>query len=226
MITTSQFQERLIEYLDGDLPEAECREVEEYLRAHPETTRLEGDLALLSAAGRSIRESSYPADLLLDANRALAARLGGRSDDVASAREAVPVRSGNGSPRTPCPAPAPHHRRRWRPRTLAAALAATAILLAGAASQRAAIAEVAGSLLQRIRVTIDGRPVEIREAVETEDGVILVVEDDGADDGVRMFHGPSASEPFPAGKMGASSPGVPTQSWGEVKEAVEVEASP
>ena len=79
MITTSQFQERLIEYLDGELPEAERREVEEYLRAHPEAARLEGDLALLSEAGRSIRESSYPADLLLEANRALAARLAARS---------------------------------------------------------------------------------------------------------------------------------------------------
>ena len=38
-------------------------------------------------------------------------------------------------------------------------LAAAAILLAGAASQRAAIAEVASSLLQRIRVTIDGEPL-------------------------------------------------------------------
>ena len=190
MINASQFQERLIEYLDGELPEAERREVEEYLRAHPETAGLKGDLALLSAAGRSIRESSYPADLLLEANRALAARLGGRSDGVGSVREAAPLLSGNGSPQTPGPTPAPRNRRRWRPRALAAALAAAAILLAGAASQRAAIAEVAGSLLERIRVsvTVDGRPVEIREAVEIEDGVILVVADDGADDGVRKFH--------------------------------------
>ena len=187
MITTSQFQDRLIEYLDGELPEAERREVEEYLRAHPETAGLRGDLALLSAAGRSIRESSYPADLLLDANRALAARLGGRSDDVGSVREAAPVLSGNGSPRVPGSTSGPHRRQRWRPRALAAALAAAAVLLAGAASQRAAIAEVAGSLLQRISMTIDGEPVEIREAVETEDGVILVVEDDGADDGVRKL---------------------------------------
>lgn len=189
MITTSQFQERLIEYLDGELPEAERREVEEYLQAHPETSGLKGDLALLSEAGRSIRESRYPADLLLDANRALAARLGGRTDDAAPVREAVSVPSGNGSPRVPGPTSAPHRRQRWGPRSIAAALAAAAVLLAGAASQRAAIAEVAGSLLQRIRVsvTVDGRPVEIREAVEIEDGVILVVADDGADDGVRKL---------------------------------------
>ena len=161
MITTSQFQERLIEYLDGELPEAEGREVEEYLRVHPEAAELEGDLALLSAAGRSIRESSYPADLLLDANRSLAARLGGRSDDVASVREAPPVLSGNGSGRVPGPTSAPHRRQRWGPRSIAAALAVAAILLAGAASQRAAIAEVAGSLLERIRVTIDGEPAEL-----------------------------------------------------------------
>ncbi len=188
MITTSQFQERLIEYLDGELPEVERREVEEYLRVHPETAGLKGDLAQLSEAGRSIRESNYPADLLLDANRSLAARLGGRSDDAVSVREAASAPSGNGSPRVPGPTSAPHRRQRWRPRAVAAALAAAAVLLAGAASQRAAIAEVAGSLLERVSMTIDGRPVEIREAVETEDGVILVVEDDGADDGVRKFH--------------------------------------
>ncbi len=280
MITTSQFQERLIEYLDGELPEAEGREVEEYLRVHPEAAELEGDLALLSAAGRSIRESSYPADLLLDANRAMAARLAGRSDDVASLREAAPVLSGNGSRRV-AGSSAPHRRRRWRPRAIAAALAAAAVLLAGAASQRAAIAEVAGSLLERIRVsvTVDGRPVEIREAVEIEDGVILVVADDAADDGLRklelvqvtetldesgdrvvavdvnqdraplglpdgvleieigdpdsleggeMIRVRSGSGPFPAAKAGAALPGVPPQSWGEVKEAVDpkVEASP
>ena len=157
MITTSQFQNRLIEYLDGELSEAECREVEEYLQAHPEAAELKGDLALLSEAGRSIRESGYPADLLLEANRSLAARLGGRTDDAASVREATSVPSGNGSLRVPGPTSAPHRRQRWRPRALAAALAAAAVLLAGAASQRAAIAEVAGSLLQRIRVTvIDG----------------------------------------------------------------------
>ena len=132
MITTSQFHDRLIEYLDGELSEVERREVREYLQAHPEAAELEGDLALLSAAGRSIRESNYPADLLLDANRTLAARC----DDEASLREAVPVPSGNGSPQIPGSTSAPHRRQGWRAPALAAALAAVASLLAGAASQR------------------------------------------------------------------------------------------
>ena len=237
MITTSQFQERLIEYLDGELPEAERREVEEYLRAHPEAARLEGDLALLSEAGRSIRESSYPADLLLDANRALAARLAARSDEAASSRGAVPAFSGNGSPEISDSSPATH-RRRWRPRALAAALAGAAVLLAGAASQRAAIAEVASSLLHTIsvnldgdgaiEVAIDGEPVEVRETIESGDGgFIIVIHDD--DNGIdhhlenlirRTIDGETAELLFPAGKTGASSPGVPARSWGDVKEAV------
>ena len=66
---------------------------------------------------------------------------------MASPRGAGPVLSGNGSPPDRTSA---LHRRRWRPRAIAAALAAVAVLLAGVASQRAAIAEVAGSLLLRI----------------------------------------------------------------------------
>ena len=244
MITTSQFQERLIEYLDGELSDTERMEVEEYLRAHPEAAELEGDLALLSEAGRSIRESSYPADLLLEANRALAARLAARSSEAASSRGAVPAFSGNDSPQTPGPTPAPHRRRRWRPRALAAVLAAAAILLAGAASQRAAIAEVASSLLHRIsvnidgdgeiEVTIDGEPVEVRETIQTGDGgFIMVIQDDdnGIDhleDLIRTFDGEAAELLFPVGKTGAKSPGVPARSWGDVKESVdpEVETSP
>ena len=74
MITTEQFENRLIEYLDGELSDAERREVEEYLQAHPEAMDLKGDFSLLGAAGKSIRESTFPADLLLEANRKLAAR--------------------------------------------------------------------------------------------------------------------------------------------------------
>ena len=250
MITTSQFQERLIEYLDGDLPEAERREVEEYLRVHPEAARLEGDLARLSEAGRSIRESSYPADLLLEANRALAARWAARSDEAASSRAAVPAFSGNGSPEMSGSSPAPH-RRRWRPRALAAALAAAAILLAGAVSQRAAIAEVASSLVHRIsisvtsdsdgrsfEVTIDGEPVEVRETIETGDGGVIMVihgDDNGMidhdlngmidhdllEDLILTIDGEPVELPLPAGKTGDSSPGVPARSWGDVKEAVD-----
>ena len=183
MITTSQFQERLIEYLDGELPEAERREVEEYLRAHPEAARLEGDLALLSEAGRSIRESSYPADLLLDANRALAARLAARSSEAASSRGAVPAFSANDSPEISGSSPAPH-RRRWRPRALAAGLAAAAILLAGAASQRAAIAEVASSLLHRIRVTIDGELLSSEQQQQLQEFVQVTETLDESDDRV------------------------------------------
>ena len=243
MITTSQFQERLIEYLDGELSEAECREVEEYLQAHPGAAELKGDLALLSEAGRSIRESSYPADLLLDANRSLAACLGGRSDDVGSVREAAPLLYGNGSPQRPGPTSAPHRRQRWGPRSIAAALAAAAVLLAGAASQRAAIAEAAGSLLQRIRVSIDGEQwhelerlvIERKETVDG--GVIYLTKMPEEGDTLRISFPEqgdtlrvplSESGTFPAGKMGASSPGVPAQSWGEVKEAVDpkVDTSP
>lgn len=252
MITTSQFQERLIEYLDGGLPEAERREVEEYLEAHPEAARLEGDLARLSEAGRSIRESSYPADLLLEANRALAARLAARSSEAASSRGAVPAFSANGSPEMSGSSPAPH-RRRWRPRALAAALAAAAVLLAGAASQRAAIAEVASSLLQRIWVSIDGEQwgeaVQIKETVDG--GFIYLSKFHGIfpeeGDTIRVFlpeQGDTLRFPFflpeerdsirvisgppPAGKMGPGFPDVPARSWGDVKEAVDpaIEASP
>ena len=248
MITTSQFQERLIEYLDGDLPEAERREVEEYLRAHPEAARLKGDLARLSEAGRSIRESSYPADLLLEANRALAARLAARSSEAASSRGAAPAFSGNGSPEISGSSPAPH-RRRWRPRSLAAVLAGVAILLAGAASQRAAIAEVASSLLHRIRVSTDGEQWHGLVKKETADGKsIYVSEIHPVEEGdtIRVFfpeQGDTLRIPFPteegdtirvisrswpAGKTGVSSPDVPAQSWGDVKEAVDpaAEASP
>ena len=251
MITTSQFQERLIEYLDGELPEAERREVEEYVRAHPEAARLEGDLALLSEAGRSLRESSYPADLLLEANRALAARLAARSSSVASRRSA-PDPVGNGSPRIPDPTPAPRRRRRLRPRSLAAALASLAILLAGAASEKAVIAEVASSLVQRIWVSIDGEQwgeaVQIKETVdggffylskghsifpEEGDTIRVFLPEQGDTlrfpfflperDSIRVISGPP-----PAGKDGTGFPGVPAPSWGDVKEAVDpaVEAPP
>ena len=185
MITTSQFQERLIEYLDGELPEAERREVEEYLRAHPEAAEFKGDLALLSEAGRSIRQSSYPANLLLEANRALAARLAARSSEAASSRGAVPAFSGNGSPEMSDSSPAPRSRR-WRPRALAAVLAGAAVLLAGAVSQKAAIAEVASSLLHRISLTIDGEPlsseqqqqlrefIQVTDTLESDDRVVTV----------------------------------------------------
>ena len=95
MITTEQFEHKLIEYLDGELSDAEKREVEEYLQAHPEAIELKGDFSLLCAAGKSIRESAFPADLLLEANRKLTARLAdSRPEDATS----TPVASSNGSP--------------------------------------------------------------------------------------------------------------------------------
>ena len=153
MITTEQFELKLIEYLDGELSDAEKREVEEYLQAHPEAIDLKGDFSLLCAAGKSIRESTFPADLLLEANRKLAARLADqRREDVAS----TPVESYNGSPRTvPSRTRLSNWRRRFRPPVLAAALAALAILLVGAVTQRAALADIASSLLQRIVVTFN-----------------------------------------------------------------------
>ncbi len=50
----------------------------------------------------------------------------------------------------------------------------------------------------------------------------------GETDGVHMLRVRSGSEPLPAGKMGARSPDVPAQSWGDVKGAagLKVEASP
>ncbi len=156
MITTEQFEHKLIEYLAGELSDAERREVEEYLQTHPEASELKGDFSLLCAAGKSIRESNFPADLLLAANRQLAARLAdSRRKDVAS----TPSASSNGSP-----AIAPHRtllanwRRRLRPPVLAAVLAALAILLVGAVTQRAALADMASSLLQRV-VTFNDEPL-------------------------------------------------------------------
>jgi hypothetical protein len=153
MITTEQFEHKLIEYLDGELSDAEKREVEEYLQAHPEVIELKGDFSLLCAAGKSIRESTFPADLLLEANRKLAARLDdSRQEHVAP----IPVASSNGSPETvPSRTLLSNLRRRFRPPVLAAALAALALLLVGAVTQRAALADIASSLLQRIAVTFN-----------------------------------------------------------------------
>ena len=181
MITTEQFEHKLIEYLDGELSDAEKREVEEYLQAHPEAIDLKGDLSLLCAAGRSIRESNFPADLLLESNRKLAARLAdSRQEHVAS----TPIASNNGSPETtPSRTWLPNWRRRFRPPVLAAALAALAILFVGV-TQRAALADIANSLLQ-IVATFNDEPlsdnqqqtfdelVEITETVD-EDGEQLV----------------------------------------------------
>ena len=157
MITTEQFEHKLIEYLDGGLSDAEKREVEEYLQAHPEAIELKGDFSLLCAAGKSIRESTFPADLLLEANRKLAARLAdSRQEHVAP----IPIASSNGSPETvPNRTLLSNRRRRLRPPVLAAVLAALAILLVGAVTQRAALADIASSLLQRIVVTINGEPL-------------------------------------------------------------------
>ena len=157
MITTEQFEHKLIEYLDGELSDAEKREVEEYLQAHPEAIDLKGDFSLLCAAGRSIRESAFPADLLLEANRKLAARLAdSRQEDVAP----ISVASDNGSPETvPNRTLLSNRRRRLRPPVLAAVLAALAILTVGAVTQRAALADIASSLLQRIVVTFNDEPL-------------------------------------------------------------------
>ena len=156
MITTEQFEHKLIEYLDGELSDAEKREVEEYLQAHPEAIKLKGDFSLLCAAGSSIRESTFPADLLLEANRKLAARL----DDSRQKHVApIPIASDNGSPETvPSRTWLPNWRRRFRPPVLAAVLAALAILLVGVITQRAALADIASSLL-RIVVTFNDEPL-------------------------------------------------------------------
>ena len=187
MITTEQFENRLIEYLDGELSDAERREVEEYLQAHPEAMDLKGDFSLLGAAGKSIRESTFPADLLLEANRKLAARLAdSRQEHVASA----PVASSNGSPEVvPSRTLLSNWRRRFRPPVLAAALAALAILLVGAVTQRAALADIASSLLQ-IVVTFNDEPlsdsqqqafdelVEITETVDENGDQVVTINAD------------------------------------------------
>ena len=156
MITTEQFEHKLIEYLDGELSDAEKREVEEYLQAHPEAIDLKGDFSLLCTAGRSIRESTFPADLLLEANRKLTARLAdSRRENVAP----IPVASDNGSPEiAPNQTLQSNWRRRLRPPVLAAVLAALAILLVGVITQRAALADIASSLL-RIVVTFNDEPL-------------------------------------------------------------------
>ena len=156
MITTKQFEDRLIEYLDGELSDAEKREVVEYLQAHPEAIELEGDFSLLCAAGKSIRESTFPADLLLEANRKLSACLADpRHEDVST-----PVASDNRKPESaPSQTWQSNRRRRLRPPVLAAVFAALAILLVGAVTQRAALADIASSLLQRIVVTFNDEPL-------------------------------------------------------------------
>ena len=187
MITTEQFEHKLIEYLDGELSDAEKREVEEYLQAHPEAIDLKGDFSRLCAAGKSIRESTFPADLLLEANRKLAARLAdSRQENVAS----IPVASSNGSPETaPSQTWLPNWRRRFRPPVLAAVLAALAILFVGV-TQRAALADIASSLLQRITVTFNdeslsdsqqqafGELVEITETVDENGDQVVTLNTD------------------------------------------------
>ena len=169
MITTEQFEHKLIEYLDGELSDAEKREVEEYLQAHPEAIDLKGDFSLLCAAGKSIRESTFPADLLLEANRKLAARLDdSRQEHVAP----IPVASSNGSPETvPSRTWLPNWRRRFRPPVLAA----LAILLVGAVTQRAALADIASSLLQRIAVTFNDEPLSDSQ-LQTFDELVEITE--------------------------------------------------
>ena len=184
MITTEQFEHKLIEYLDGELSDAEKREVEDYLQAHPEAIDLKGDFSLLCAAGKSIRESTFPADLLLESNRKLAARLAdSRPEDVAP----IPVASDNGSPETvPSRTWLSSWRRRLRPPVLAAVLAALAILTVGVVTQRAALADIASSLL-RIAVTFNNEPlsdsqqqafgelVQITETVDENGDQVVIV---------------------------------------------------
>ena len=215
MITTEQFEHKLIEYLDGELSDAEKREVEEYLQAHPEAIKLKGDFSRLCAAGKSIRESTFPADLLLEANRKLAARLAdSRQEHVAS----TPLASSNGSPETtPSRTSLPNWRRRFRPPVLAAALAALAILFVGV-TQRAALADIASSLL-RIVVTLNDEPlsdsqqqafdefVDITETVDENGDQVVnlnvnattpdqILQALGDGDGVLLVtvHGPESSE--------------------------------
>ena len=184
MITTEQFENRLIEYLDGELSDAERREVEEYLQAHPEAMDLKGDFSLLGAAGKSIRESTFPADLLLEANRKLATRLAdSRQEHVAS----IPVASSNGSPEVvPSQTLLSNLRRRFRPPVLAA-LAALAILLVGAVTQRAALADIASSLLQRITVTFNDEPLSDSQQ-QTFDELVEITEtvDENGDQAVTI----------------------------------------
>ena len=187
MITTEQFENRLIEYLDGELSDAERREVEEYLQAHPEAMDLKGDFSLLGAAGKSIRESTFPADLLLEANRKLATRLAdSRQEHVAS----IPVASSNGSPEVvPSQTLLSNLRRRFRPPVLAA-LAALAILLVGAVTQRAALADIASSLLQRITVTFNDEPLSDSQQ-QTFDELVEITEtvDENGDQAVTVNFG-------------------------------------
>ena len=213
MITTEQFEHKLIEYLDDELSDAEKREVEEYLQAHPEAIDLKGDFSLLCAAGKSIRESTFSADLLLEANRKLSARLADpRREDVST-----PVASDNGKPEiAPSRTWLSNRRRRLRPPVLAAVFAALAILLVGVVTQRAALADIASSLLLRIVVTFNDEPLsdsqqqafdELVEITETldENGAQVVtvnVEADqilqelGDGDGVLLVtvHGDESSE--------------------------------
>ncbi len=187
MITTEQFEHKLIEYLDGELSDAEKREVEKYLQAHPEAIDLKGDFSLLCAAGKSIRESTFPADLLLEANRKLAARLDdSRQEHVAP----IPVASSNGSPEiTPSRPLLSNWRRRFRPPVLAA-LAALAILLVGAVTQRAALADIANSLLQRIAVTFNDEPLSDSQQ-QTFDELVEITETvhDNGDQAVTINFG-------------------------------------
>ena len=187
MITTEQFENRLIEYLDGELSDAERREVEEYLQAHPEAMDLKGDFSLLGAAGKSIRESTFPADLLLEANRKLAAHLAdSRQEHVAP----IPVASSNGSPETvPNRTWLPNWRRRFRPPVLAA-LAALALLLVGAVTQRAALADIASSLLQRITVTFNDESLSASQQ-QTFDELVEITEtvDENGDQAVTVNFG-------------------------------------
>ena len=198
MITTEQFELKLIEYLDGELSDAEKREVEEYLQAHPEAIELKGDFSRLCAAGKiDPRVHIFPRICSWKSNRKLAARLAdSRQEHVAS----TPIASNNGSPETtPSRTWLPNWRRRFRPPVLAAALAALAILLVGAVTQRAALADIANSLLQRIVVTFNDESLSDSQQ-QTFDELVEITEtvDENGDQVVTINADPaiSSSEEF------------------------------
>ena len=158
MITTEQFEHKLIEYLDGELSDAEKREVEEYLQAHPEAIDLKGDFSLLCAPGN---QSASPPSPQICSWRPTASSPLAWTIRVKSMWLPSPSRPSNGSPEitpsrpllsnlaaaVPAARTQPPHSPRWR------------LLLVGAVTQRAALADIASSLLQRIVVTFNDEPL-------------------------------------------------------------------
>ena len=118
-------------------------------------------------------------------------------------RPPTPVASNNGSPEiAPSRTWLPNRRRRFRPPVLAAVLAALAILFVGAVTQRAALANIASSLLQ-IVVTFNDEPLSDSQQQAFDEFVdITETVDENGDQVVTLNVNATTPDQMPPGALG------------------------